>query len=83
MMLVHPADRLPCPRRLLQQDFQHLGEGSTVNRLQWLEQMECALSAQRQTRSSAYSTASPSQVSGSGGLLLTKQSNLSKTDHST
>ena len=37
MMLVNSADLLPCHRRLLEQNFQHLGEGSTVNRLQWLE----------------------------------------------
>ncbi len=43
MMLVHPEKLLPQHCDLLEQDFQALGEGSTVDRQIWLAQMKSAL----------------------------------------
>jgi hypothetical protein len=45
MMLVDPADLLPCHRTLLQVDFERLGEGSAVDRKLWLTKMHSAIAA--------------------------------------
>jgi hypothetical protein len=45
MMLVDPADLLPCHRGLLQVDFKWLGEGSSVDRKLWLTKMHSAIAA--------------------------------------
>jgi hypothetical protein len=45
MMLVDPADLLPCCRSLLQVDFRRLGEGSGINRKLWLTKMHSAIAA--------------------------------------
>lgn len=45
MMLVDPADLLPCHRELLRVDFEHLGEGSGIDRKLWLAKMYSAISA--------------------------------------
>jgi hypothetical protein len=43
MMLVDPADLLPCHRSLLQVDFRRLGEGSGIDRKLWLTKMHSAI----------------------------------------
>ena len=51
MMLVDPADLLPCHRSLLQVDFQRLGEGSGIDCKLWLTKMHSAIAASNaQTR---------------------------------
>jgi hypothetical protein len=45
MMLVDPANLLPCHRGLLQVDFERLGEGSAVDRKLWLTKMHSAIAA--------------------------------------
>jgi hypothetical protein len=45
MMLVDPADLLPCHRSLLQVDFQRLGKGSGIDRKLWLTKMHSAIAA--------------------------------------
>ena len=45
MMLVDPADLLPCHRGLHQVDFKQLGEGSSVDRKLWLTKMHSAIAA--------------------------------------
>jgi hypothetical protein len=45
MMLVDPADLLPCHRSLLRVDFQQLGQGSSIDRKLWLTKMHSAILA--------------------------------------
>lgn len=45
MVLIDPADLLPQHRSLLEKDFGKLGEGATVERKLWLQQMRSAISA--------------------------------------
>ena len=45
MMLVDPADLLLCHRGLLQVDFEHLDEGSGIDRKLWLTKMHSAIAA--------------------------------------
>jgi hypothetical protein len=45
MMLVDPADLLPCHRSLLRIDFEQLGEGSSIDRKLWLTKMHSAIAA--------------------------------------
>ena len=45
MVMVDPADLLPRHRHLLERDFRKLGEGATVDRKLWLQQMRSAISA--------------------------------------
>ena len=45
MMLVDPADLLPCHRHLVEQDYLQLGEGTMVDWQYLLAQMNTALSA--------------------------------------
>ena len=43
MMLVDPSELLPEHRALLHMDFLRLGSGTTVGRIQWIEQIEGAI----------------------------------------
>ena len=45
MVLIDPSDLLPQHRSLLEKDFGKLGEGATVERKLWLQQMRSAISA--------------------------------------
>jgi hypothetical protein len=45
MMLVDPADLLPCHRSLLRVDFEQLGQGSSIDRKLWLTKMHSAIAA--------------------------------------
>jgi hypothetical protein len=45
MMLIDPADLLPCHHSLLQIDFQKLDEGSGIDRKLWLTKMHSAIAA--------------------------------------
>jgi hypothetical protein len=47
MMLVDPSELLPEHRALLHTDFLRLGSGTTVERIQWIEQVEGAIQAKR------------------------------------
>jgi hypothetical protein len=85
MMLIDPEELLPQHRILLEQDFQALGEGSTVDRQIWLAQMKSALGAAEVLASKWKEDFSVQQQVESGsrtrekaGLSLTKQSNLAK-----
>ena len=81
MMLVNPNDLPPCHRKLLEEDFWRLSKGSAAYRIQWLEQMDSALSARLHLRRQAQNTTTPTEISPLRGLSPNKQSNLSKTDH--
>ena len=43
MMLLDPVELLPKHQRLLEVDFAKLGEGSTEDRLRWLDHIEMAI----------------------------------------
>jgi hypothetical protein len=45
MMLVDPADLLPCHMGILQVDFERLGKGSGINGKLWLTKMHSAIAA--------------------------------------
>ena len=82
MMLVDPSDLLPCHRHLLRQDYERLGEGTTVDRQYWLAQMTSAVSAAETTqqRYELTSTAGTGNIRtrGDAGLDITARSNLAK-----
>jgi hypothetical protein len=73
---VDPEELLPCHRDMLQEDFHHLGEGSTTAWLLWLDNIESALAERRAT---LISERTPQH----NGLAPTHQPNLSKSDHGT
>jgi hypothetical protein len=90
MMLVDPSDLLPQHRRLLELDFQQLGEGPTIDRKMWLQQMNSALLAadsvrdesgdNDRTSTAAASTAlvTYARYREESGIAATKRSNMAK-----
>ena len=90
MMLVDPADLLPRHRQLLEQDYKQLGEGTTVARKLWLQQMRSAVSAAdatarresgRRRRFSSLSTRAVARYDDykrDAGIERTRRSNLAK-----
>jgi hypothetical protein len=92
MVLVDPADLLPQHRHLLEKDFHKLGEGATIDRKLWLQQMRSAISAADSvlTESSARPRHSGMVTSAIAkydsyrqiaGISATKRSNLAKRVH--
>lgn len=49
MMLIDPSNLLPCHRHLLEQDSEHLGSTCTTDHIQWLDELDLALTAKHST----------------------------------
>ena len=45
LLLINPANLLPCHQYLLEGDFTDLGEGATVNRQHWVASMDSAIAS--------------------------------------
>ena len=90
MLLVDPTDLLPRHRILLERDYVALGEGSSVDRKLWLEQMNSALLAARTSNSTSTTESRPQSSHAhsaldkyktyreKAGILRTKRSNMAK-----
>ena len=81
MMLVDPADLLPCHCHLLEQDYLQLGEGTTVDRQYWLAEMNTAISAveaRRRRQVIPLATSGNFRTRAAAGLDITTTSNLAK-----
>ena len=87
MMLVDPSELLPEHRALLHTDYERLGSGTTVERIQWVEMVEGAINAKRAVLS-GNSKGCPSQGdffqrsrrAEAAGLAVAQRSNQSKTE---
>jgi hypothetical protein len=87
MMLVDPSELLPEHRALLHTDYERLGSGTTVERIQWVEMVEGAINARRAVLS-GNSKGYPSQGdffqrrrrAEAAGLAVAQRSNQSKTE---
>ncbi len=87
MMLVDPSELLPEHRALLHTDYERLGSGTTVERIQWVEMVEGAINARRAVLS-GNSKGCPSQGdffqrrrrAEAAGLAVAQRSNQSKTE---
>jgi hypothetical protein len=85
MMLVDPSELLPEHRHLLSTDYTRLGSGSTVERIQWIEQVEGAIQARRAVLAGR-SKGTPSDRDFSqrrmdrAGIPVEQRSNQSKTE---
>eukprot|EP00956_Cyclotella_meneghiniana_P034271 scaffold103019_cov84-Cyclotella_meneghiniana.AAC.1 len=83
LLAVQPEDLLPAHRHLLQFDAEALGQGSTRDRLLWLNQMEAAreakiASSRRQKQQEKDRRNTSSRRDEEGGLEDRERSNLSK-----
>ena len=85
MMLVDPSELLPEHRHLISTDYTRLGSGSTVERIQWIEQVEGAIQARRAVLAGR-SKGTPSDRDFSqrrmdrAGIPVEQRSNQSKTE---
>eukprot|EP00956_Cyclotella_meneghiniana_P031979 scaffold85846_cov40-Cyclotella_meneghiniana.AAC.7 len=89
MVMVDPADLLLRHRHLLERDFRKLGEGATVDRKLWLQQMRSAISATNSVITENSTRSRNSAIVGMvvakydsywqlAGVVATKRSNMAK-----